>query len=108
VYPVALRHLAYRFAVLQQFPKYLHLLFVGIPFPFPHFFSLGLWYTTLLAWSIFGKFIVGRTFGMMTNMMKGIMIRSIGLARARFNIGLMNLVYNLMRYAYLRRVGACA
>jgi IS5 family transposase len=38
---------------------------------------------------------VEHVFGMMTNTMKGILIRSIGLARARFNIGLMNLVYNL-------------
>jgi hypothetical protein len=27
----------------------------------PIFFSLGLWDTTLLAWSVFGKFILGRT-----------------------------------------------
>jgi IS5 family transposase len=51
---------------------------------------------------------VEHVFGTMTNTMKGITIRSIGLARATFNIGLMNLVYNLGRYAYLRRVGACA
>jgi IS5 family transposase len=51
---------------------------------------------------------VEHVFGMMTNTMKGITIRSIGMARACFNIGLMNLVYNLSRYAYLRRIGACA
>jgi IS5 family transposase len=51
---------------------------------------------------------VEHVFGMMTNTMKGILIRSIGIARACFNIGLMNLVYNLSRYAYLRRIRACA
>jgi IS5 family transposase len=51
---------------------------------------------------------VEHVFGMMTNTMKGITIRSIGIVRACFNIGLMNLVYNLSRYAYLRRIGACA
>jgi IS5 family transposase len=50
---------------------------------------------------------VEHVFGMMTNTMKGIVIRSIGMARACFNIGLMNLVYNLNRYAYLRRIGVC-
>jgi IS5 family transposase len=47
-------------------------------------------------------------FGMMTNTMKGITIRSIGMVRACFNIGLMNPTYNLSRYAYLRRTEACA
>jgi IS5 family transposase len=51
---------------------------------------------------------VEHVFGMMTNTMGGITIRSIGMVRACFNIGLMNLVYNLSRYAYLRRIGACA
>jgi IS5 family transposase len=51
---------------------------------------------------------VEHVFGMMTNTMKGITIRSIGMARARFNIGLMNLTYNLSRYVYLRRIGVCA
>lgn len=51
---------------------------------------------------------VEHVFGMMTNTMKGITIRSIGMRRACFNIGLMNLVYNLSRYAYLKRAGACA
>jgi IS5 family transposase len=51
---------------------------------------------------------VEHVFGMMTNTMKGITVRSIGIARACFNIGLMNLAYNLSRYAYLRRIGACA
>ena len=42
-------------------------------------------------------------FGYMTGAMHGITIRSIGQARARFNIGMMNLVYNLCRYSYLMR-----
>ncbi len=42
-------------------------------------------------------------FGYMTGVMHGITIRSIGMARARFNIGMMNLVYNLCRYAALMR-----
>jgi len=44
-------------------------------------------------------------FGFMTNSMKGINIRSIGLARAEFNIGLMNLVYNMSRYRFLELQG---
>ena len=43
-------------------------------------------------------------FGFMTNSMNGINIRSIGIDRAWFNIGLMNLVYNLQRYGFLKRV----
>lgn len=42
-------------------------------------------------------------FGYMTGAMHGITVRSIGLERARFNIGIMNLVYNLYRYAFLMR-----
>ena len=42
-------------------------------------------------------------FGYMTGAMHGITIRSIGLARAKFNIGMMNLVYNLCRYSFLMR-----
>lgn len=45
-------------------------------------------------------------FGFMTNSMNGINIRSIGINRARFNIGLMNLVYNLCRYEFLKRTSA--
>jgi IS5 family transposase len=40
-------------------------------------------------------------FGFMTNSMNGIRIRSIGFARAEFNIGLMNLTYNMSRYRFL-------
>lgn len=42
-------------------------------------------------------------FGYMTGAMHGITVRSIGLTRAKFNIGMMNLVYNLCRYAFLIR-----
>ena len=40
-------------------------------------------------------------FGYMTGAMHGITVRSIGLARAEFNVGMMNLVYNLCRYTFL-------
>ena len=40
-------------------------------------------------------------FGYMTGAMHGISIRSIGIRRAEFNIGLMNLVYNICRYSCL-------
>ena len=43
-------------------------------------------------------------FGFMTNSMNGITIRSIGIDRAWLNIGLMNLVYNLRRYEFLKRI----
>ena len=39
----------------------------------------------------------------MTGAMHGITVRSIGLGRAKFNIGMMNLTYNLCRYAFLIR-----
>ena len=42
-------------------------------------------------------------FGYMTGAMHGISIRSIGIRRAEFNIGLMNLVYNICRYSCLMR-----
>ena len=42
-------------------------------------------------------------FGYMTGAMHGITVRSIGLTRAKFNIGMMNLVYNICRYAFLMR-----
>jgi len=44
-------------------------------------------------------------FGFMTNSMNGIYIRSIGIARAEFNIGLMNLTYNMSRYRFLEAQG---
>lgn len=42
-------------------------------------------------------------FGHMTNSLGGITIRSIGFARAWVNIGLMNIAYNMNRYAFLKR-----
>lgn len=42
-------------------------------------------------------------FGFMTNSMNGITIRSIGITRAWFQIGLTNLVYNICRYEFLKR-----
>ena len=42
-------------------------------------------------------------FGHMTGAMHGINVRSIGIARAKFNIGLTNLIYNLCRYEILSR-----
>lgn len=44
---------------------------------------------------------VEHVFGFMTNSLRGISIRSIGKARAEFNIGLLNLTYNLCRYKFL-------
>lgn len=44
-------------------------------------------------------------FGFMTNSMNGIYIRSIGFARAEFNIGFINLVYNMSRYRFLELQG---
>jgi IS5 family transposase len=44
---------------------------------------------------------VEHVFGTITNSMKGITVRSIGIARAYFNRGLMNLAYNIKRYVYI-------
>nr|WP_253688136.1 IS5 family transposase [Treponema sp. OMZ 792] len=46
---------------------------------------------------------VEHVFGFMTNSMKGIYVRTIGLARATFSIIMMNLTYNLCRYCYLKK-----
>ena len=46
---------------------------------------------------------IEHVFGYMTGSMQGITVRSIGIARARFNIGLTNLLYNLCRYEILSR-----
>ncbi len=46
---------------------------------------------------------VEHVFGFMTNSMGGIDLRSIGLMRAEFHIGLKNLGYNLYRYEFLSR-----
>lgn len=45
---------------------------------------------------------VEHVFGFMTGTMKGITVRSIGIVRAEFNIGLTNLVYNMCRYRLLK------
>ena len=45
--------------------------------------------------------------GFMTVTMHGLTLRSIGFSRARFNIGLTNLVYNLCRFAILSRKAKC-
>ena len=45
-------------------------------------------------------------FGFMTNSMHQITIRSIGITRAWFQIGLTNLVYNFCRYEFLKRPAA--
>ncbi len=42
-------------------------------------------------------------FGFMTVSLHGLTLRSVGIARAEFNIGLTNLVYNMNRYEYLLR-----
>jgi transposase, IS5 family len=44
---------------------------------------------------------IEHVFGYMTNSLKGIAIRSIGKTRAEFNIGLLNLTYNICRYNFL-------
>jgi transposase, IS5 family len=48
---------------------------------------------------------VEHIFGHMTQAMGGITIRTIGFARAKCNIGLMNLSYNLSRYRFLVQAG---
>lgn len=47
---------------------------------------------------------IEHVFGYMTGSMHGITFRGIGKTRADFNIGLTNLIYNMCRYATLRRV----
>jgi IS5 family transposase len=44
---------------------------------------------------------VEHVFGTMTNTMRGIFTRTIGMVRAHIQIGLMNMTYNLYRYTYL-------
>ncbi len=51
---------------------------------------------------------VEHVFGFMENSMNGITLRSIGLERAKFNIGLTNLIYNLFRFEFLNRSKAAA
>ncbi|MDE2343141.1 MAG: IS5 family transposase [Betaproteobacteria bacterium] len=46
---------------------------------------------------------VEHVFGFITNSMKGNFIRTVGLARAEFKIGMNNLVYNFCRYSHYAR-----
>jgi IS5 family transposase len=46
---------------------------------------------------------VEHVFGFIENSMNGSVIRSIGMTRAKLNIGLMNLTYNIFRYLFLCR-----
>ena len=46
---------------------------------------------------------IEHVFGYMTGSLHGITVRSIGIARAKFNIGLTNLIYNLCRYVIISR-----
>ncbi len=39
----------------------------------------------------------------MTGSMNGITVRTIGMDRAAFNIGLTNLIYNICRYSIIKR-----
>lgn len=48
---------------------------------------------------------IEHVFGFITGSMHGLTLRSIGINRARFNIGLTNLVYNMCRYSILKRKG---
>ena len=49
---------------------------------------------------------VEHVFGHQENSMGGKIVRTIGLARARFKIGMMNLGYNMRRLVHLERVAA--
>lgn len=51
---------------------------------------------------------IEHVFGFMTGTLHGITVRSIGMARAKFNVGLTNLVYNLCRYEILSRTWVVA
>ena len=46
-------------------------------------------------------------FGYMTMSLHGLTVRSIGIARAKFNAGLTNLIYNFCRYEILSRTAGC-
>ena len=45
--------------------------------------------------------------GFMTGSMHGITVRTIGIERAAFNIGLTNLIYNMCRYSTIKRNAQC-
>jgi IS5 family transposase len=48
---------------------------------------------------------VEHVFAAMTKDMGGLIVRSIGIARATIHIGIMNLVYNMRRYTYIASLG---
>ncbi len=50
---------------------------------------------------------VEHVFGFMENSMSSIFIRTIGIKRANYQIGLMNLVYNICRFVQLSRIHTC-
>lgn len=50
---------------------------------------------------------IEHVFGYITNSMHAITLRCIGKARAAFNIGLTNLIYNMCRYETIRRLTLC-
>ena len=50
---------------------------------------------------------IEHVFGFMSVSMHGLTLRSIGLTRAHFNIGLTNLVYNLCRFSIVSRKAKC-
>jgi IS5 family transposase len=50
---------------------------------------------------------VEHVYGYMTNSMGGLIVRSIGLARAKCSTALKDLTYNMCRYAYLAGSGKC-
>ena len=51
---------------------------------------------------------VEHVFGDQQNAMGGKLVRTIGMARARAKIGLMNLVYNMRRLVQLERMAAAS
>lgn len=51
---------------------------------------------------------VEHVFGFMENSMASIFIRTIGIKRAKYQIGMMNLVYNICRFVQLSRTRKCA
>jgi len=50
---------------------------------------------------------IEHVFGFMTMSMHGLTVRTVGIKRAAFNIGLTNLVYNICRYSILQRKEGC-
>ena len=50
---------------------------------------------------------IEHVFAFITVSMHGLTLRSIGIKRAKFNIGLTNLIYNLCRYSILKRKEVC-